>query len=105
MRSENKASFFLTHHPLLLAIASGALSALSIVFPALFFLIWMAFVPLFVSLRGGTVGTRLLLGFTTGLAYFGGAYHWVWWSMTQLSPLEWFCVRAVCRGPSATLLH
>ena len=83
MRSANKASFFTTQRPLMLAAASGALSALSILFPSLFFLIWVAFVPLFVSLRGRSAGERLLLGFTTGLTYFGGAYHWVWWSMTQ----------------------
>jgi apolipoprotein N-acyltransferase len=76
-------SFFIPHHPLLLAAASGVLSAVSIVFPALFFLVWVAFVPLFLSLRRRSAGQRLLLGLTTGLMYFGGAYHWVWWSMTQ----------------------
>jgi apolipoprotein N-acyltransferase len=70
-------------HPLILAVASGALSALSIVFPVLFFFIWAAFTPLFVSLKAQPAGKRLLLGFTTGLTYFGGAYHWVWWSSIQ----------------------
>ena len=83
MRGKSNVSFFTIQHPLVLAAASGALSALSIIFPSLFFLIWVAFVPLFVSLRGQAAGKRLLLGFITGVAYFGGAYHWVWWSMTQ----------------------
>ena len=82
-REGQDTSFSMMQRPLMLAAASGALSAVSIIFPSLFFLIWVAFVPLFVSLRGRAADKRLLLGFITGLTYFGGAYHWVWWSMTQ----------------------
>jgi apolipoprotein N-acyltransferase len=67
----------------LLASASGVLLALSAVFPSLFFFIWMAFAPLFVALRGQPAAKRLQLGLLTGMIYFGGAVHWLCWSISQ----------------------
>ena len=68
---------------LMLAMVSGALSALSLVFPVFFFLIWIAFVPLFLSLRAQPIGKRFFFGLVAGVTYFSGACHWVWWSTTQ----------------------
>jgi apolipoprotein N-acyltransferase len=67
----------------LLAIASGVLSAVSVVFSSLFFLIWIAFAPLLLSLRTQSLGARLWLGFLAGMTYFAGAFHWLWWSIAQ----------------------
>ncbi|HXG21625.1 MAG TPA: apolipoprotein N-acyltransferase [Methylomirabilota bacterium] len=67
----------------LLAIASGVLSAVSVVFSSLFFFIWIAFAPLFLSLRTQSFGARLGLGFLAGITYFAGAFHWLWWSIAQ----------------------
>lgn len=83
VRGPSNAPVSLTYHPLILAAASGALSAISIFCPALFFLVWIAFLPLFLSLRQRSTGQRFLLGLTTGLVYFGGTYHWVWESTIQ----------------------
>ncbi len=77
MRGAHNVSFSTTAIPLILAATSGVLSAASILFPSLFFLIWIAFVPLFLSLSGQSAGQRILLGLTTGVMYFGGAYYWV----------------------------
>lgn len=77
MRGAHNVSFSTTSIPLILAATSGVLSATSILFPSLFFLIWMAFVPFFLSLSGRSASQRILLGLTTGLMYFGVAYYWV----------------------------
>lgn len=77
MRGAHNVSFSTTSIPLILAATSGVLSATSILFPSLFFLIWIAFVPFFLSLSGRSAGQRILLGLTTGLMYFGVAYYWV----------------------------
>jgi apolipoprotein N-acyltransferase len=83
VRSMRHVPFSTWPRPLMLAVASGVLSAGSIIFPALFFLVWIGFVPLFMALREKTPGTRLLLGLATGLTYFGGTYHWGWWSIVH----------------------
>lgn len=83
MRSMSNVPFSTGYRPLMLAVASGVLSAGSIIFPSLFFLIWIAFIPLFMALRGKAACTRLLLGLATGLTYFGGTYHWGWWSIVS----------------------
>lgn len=78
LKSLRSAVFTLGSRPFFLAAASGALSALSVVFPPVFFLIWMAFVPLFLSLRAQPTGKRLVIGLITGIVYFGGAFYWLW---------------------------
>lgn len=70
-------------HLFMLAAASGALSALSVVFPTLFFFIWIAFVPLFLSLRARPMGERFWIGLLTGVVYFSGAFYWLWSSTTH----------------------
>ncbi|NOT57167.1 MAG: hypothetical protein HOP18_21405 [Deltaproteobacteria bacterium] len=74
MRQAHNVSFSTTFRPLILAATSGMLSASTILFPSLFSLIWIAFVPLFLSLSGRSAGQRFLLGLTAGFLYFGGAY-------------------------------
>jgi apolipoprotein N-acyltransferase len=60
-----------------LAASSGVLGALS--FPRLSWhlLIWVAFVPLLLALRSNGVRRRFLLGLTTGIVGFLGAFYWV----------------------------
>src|SRR5260221_8262803 len=57
--------------------------AVSRVFPVLFLLIWIAFLPLFAALEGQPAHKRFQLGLMTGLTFFGGAAHWAWGSATQ----------------------
>ncbi|MBI3249612.1 MAG: apolipoprotein N-acyltransferase [Deltaproteobacteria bacterium] len=76
--------------PGLLAIASGGLGALSITMPALHWVIWFAFVPLFLALQGRAWRARLLLGLLMGVVYFGGGCYWLWGSLARFfafSPL------------------
>lgn len=60
-----------------MAIASGALLALSSLYPALFALAWIAFVPLLIALRGADVKTAYGLGLLAGVALYVICTHWM----------------------------
>ena len=83
VKHTHSPTFTATYRSFLLASLSGVMMAVSAVFPTLFFLIWMAFIPLFVALEGQPTHKRLQLGWMTGVIFFGGAAHWVWWSTAQ----------------------
>jgi apolipoprotein N-acyltransferase len=57
---------------------SGALLVLSLPKPDLYFLSWIALLPLLVSLHG-VAGRReaALVGYASGLAFFGGSCYWI----------------------------
>jgi apolipoprotein N-acyltransferase len=57
---------------------SGALLVLSLPKPDLYFLSWIALLPLLVALHG-VAGRReaALVGYASGLAFFGGSCYWI----------------------------
>jgi apolipoprotein N-acyltransferase len=63
--------------PILLALLSGALLALSFPSPGISPLAWCAFVPLFVASAGASPKLTFKLGFIAGLAAYAGVLYWV----------------------------
>ncbi len=63
------------------AIASGIL--ISLAFPVfdLFFLAWVGFVPLLLSLRGKSGREPFNIGFVFGIVYFFGTLYWIYHSI------------------------
>lgn len=59
------------------AIATGALLALASLYPALFVLAWVAFVPLLIALRGANLKTAYGLGLLAGVALYVICTHWM----------------------------
>lgn len=75
--------------PLLLALLSGALIALSFPLPGIAPLIWIALIPLLIALEGQTPAAGFRLGFITGFAAYGGLLYWVTIVMTDYGKLPW----------------
>lgn len=67
----------LTGRDYLLAAVSGALLALSFPKAGASFLVWFAFVPLFLACGRKTARKAGKLGFVTGLVSFGGILYWI----------------------------
>lgn len=60
-----------------LALASGVLLALSYLYPWLFALAWVGFVPLLLALRDAGSRESYFLGAVAGLALYAGATYWI----------------------------
>lgn len=72
----------------MLALSSAALFAVSIVRPAWYFLIWVAFIPLLLAARGVRGGRGFLLGLLMGTFAAAGGYAWAWDSIARFLPLS-----------------
>lgn len=77
------------YFPFLLAILSGALLALSFPRWDLNLLAWVALIPLFFAVDAQSNRRSFLLGWVTGMVYFGGTLSWVTISMTQYGKVPW----------------
>lgn len=73
----------------LLAMASGALIALSFPNSGLSFLAWIALVPLLIALEGTTPRTAFRLGLTCGLCAYAGILYWINIVITEYGHLPW----------------
>ena len=73
----------------LLAMASGALIALSFPNSGLSFLAWIALFPLLIALEGATPRTAFRLGFTCGLCAYAGILYWINIVITDYGHLPW----------------
>lgn len=60
-----------------LASSTGVMLGLAMLYPALFVLSWVAFVPLLIALRRATIGQAYGLGTLAGLALFVLCSHWM----------------------------
>ena len=80
--------------PLLPALTSGLLTALSFPKPGLYALAWIAFIPLLASLwqKDGKMAFRS--GFVFGMVYFFGTLYWVYHSITYYGGVSF--VASVC---------
>jgi apolipoprotein N-acyltransferase len=73
----------------LLAMASGALIALSFPNSGLSFLVWIALIPLLIALEGSNPKTAFRLGFTCGLCAYAGILYWINILITEYGHLPW----------------
>lgn len=73
----------------ILAMASGALIALSFPTSGLSFLAWIALVPLLIALEGTTPRTAFRLGLTCGLCAYAGILYWINIVITEYGHLPW----------------
>lgn len=73
----------------LLAMASGALIALSFPNSGLSFLAWGALIPLLIALEGTTPRMAFRLGFTCGLCAYAGILYWINIVITDYGHLPW----------------
>lgn len=73
----------------LLAVLSGALSALSFPKTGFWPLAWIAFIPLFLACRHKSPGGAFRLGFVAGLAGFVGVLYWINIVVTKYGHLPW----------------
>ncbi|GFO61795.1 apolipoprotein N-acyltransferase [Geomonas silvestris] len=73
--------------PVLLALTSGVLLALSFPDPGISLLAWCALVPLLVAAAGTTPARAALLGFVTGLVAYLGILYWLNIVMTSYGKL------------------
>ena len=74
----------------LLAIFSGALTALSFPKAGLWPLVFIAFIPLFLACRHKSPRGAFRLGFVSGLVGFGGILYWINIVMTKYGHLPWW---------------
>src|SRR5215510_9076542 len=75
-----------------LAIASGVLQILVFPSPSLYFLSWVALAPLLLAIlwRRDSPSKSFLLGYVSGITWYGGSCYWVYHVMNSyggLSPL------------------
>lgn len=73
----------------LLAIASGALIALSFPNAGLSFLAWVALIPLLIALEGASTRTAFRIGFTCGLSAYAIILYWINIVVTRYGHLPW----------------
>lgn len=73
----------------LLAMASGALIALSFPNSGLSFLAWIALIPLLIALEGTSPKTAFRLGLTCGLCAYAGILYWINVVITDYGHLPW----------------
>lgn len=75
--------------PLLLALLSGALIALSFPLPGISPLAWIALIPLLIALEGQSPQAGFRLGFIAGFVAYCGLLYWVTIVMTVYGKLPW----------------
>ena len=86
---------------LLLAIASGALLAISMPKPGWWLTAWFGLAPLLIALRGARAREAAVYGLVTGLAYYGVILFWLTlfgylpWSLVALKETFWLVLFAV----------
>lgn len=73
----------------LLAIASGALIALSFPTPGLSFLAWVALIPLLIAMEDGTSRTAFRVGCTCGVTAYAIILYWLNIVFTRYGHLPW----------------
>lgn len=67
--------------PLVMAVISGLLFALSFPNHSLYPLAWVALVPLMVAMQTGSVGRAAVLGFVTGVTGFSVIIYWLYFAL------------------------
>jgi apolipoprotein N-acyltransferase len=87
-------TFYKNLSPLLPAIASGILLALSFPAAGLYALAWMAFVPLLHSLWQKSGKEAFWSGFVFGMVYFFGTLYWIYHSITYYGGVSF--VASIC---------
>jgi apolipoprotein N-acyltransferase len=75
--------------PVGLALLSGSLLFLSFPRWELYLLAWIAFVPLFFSIRKQSLPKSFFLGWVAGVVYFAGTLSWVTISMHNYGKIPW----------------
>lgn len=70
-------------------LLSGLFLALSFPSPGLFPLAWIAFIPLFFTIKDQSPGKAFLSGWLAGIVYFGGTLYWVGMSLISHGGLRW----------------
>jgi apolipoprotein N-acyltransferase len=73
----------------ILAVLSGVLIALAFPKPAMSFLAWIAFVPLFLAIGKKTPHQAFRLGFIAGLTAYAGLLYWLNIVMMTYGKLHW----------------
>jgi apolipoprotein N-acyltransferase len=72
-----------------LAIASGALIALSFPNAGLSFLVWVALIPMLIALEGASPAAAFRIGITCGITAYATMLYWINIVITQYGHLPW----------------